>query len=83
MSDERIAPEAIDFIVFCFQRRSVAWPELYDEMCYVAGKRLYKDLGYEELKQAGLDFTLAGLTRTSRIADEVTRQVRREMLAAS
>lgn len=83
MPDDRIAEEAIDFITFCFKRRSVPWPQLYDEMCYVAGKRLYKGLGYEELREAGLDFTLAGLPRTNRIADEVTREVRRTLLAAS
>ena len=64
MVEERIAALAIEFIAFCFQRRAVEWPQLYDEMCYVAGNRLYKGLGYEELKEAGLDFTLSGLART-------------------
>ena len=59
MAEERIAALAIEFIVFCFNRRSVEWPKLYDEMCYVAGNRLYKGLGYEELREAGLDFTLS------------------------
>ena len=48
---------------------------LYDEMCFVAGKRLYRGLGYEELKDAGLDFTLAGLARTSRLTNEVTKRI--------
>lgn len=81
MSEERIAVTAIEFITFCFKRRSVEWPLLYDEMCYVAGNRLYKGLGYEELKEAGLDFTLGGLGKTSRIAVEVTKQMRRAALA--
>ena len=83
MSDDRIAEVAIDFIAFCFKRRSVPWPQLYDEMCFVAGNRLYRGLGYEELREAGLDLTLVGIPRTSRIANEVTREMRREMLAAS
>ncbi len=72
--DERIAQVAIDFIMFCFARRGAGWPSLYDEMCYVAGNRLYRGLGYEELRDAGLDFTLGGLGKTSRLVSEVTRR---------
>ena len=83
MADEKIAQVAIDFIAFCFERRAAPWPLLYDEMCYVAGNRLYRGLGYEELKEAGLDFTLVGLARTSRIANEVTRRMRQGALIAT
>lgn len=76
--EERIAQVAIDFISFCFSRRSVEWPLLYDEMCYVASNRLYRGLGYGELREIGLDLTLSGLVRTSRIANEVTREMRTE-----
>ena len=82
MSDERVAALAVEFIVFCFRRRSVEWPLLYDEMCYVAGNRLYKGLGYDELKEAGLDFTLVGLAKTSRLANEVTRRMRQQAAVA-
>ena len=82
VAEERIAALAIEFIAFCFQRRPVEWPQLYDEMCYVAGNRLYKGLGYEELRAAGLDFTLSGLARTSRVAAEVTRSMRGEAALA-
>lgn len=83
MADDKIAQVAIDFIAFCFERRGAGWPDLYDEMCYVASKRLYRGLGYEELREAGLDFTLAGLARTSRLTNEVTRRMRPAALAAS
>ena len=73
LSDERIAQVAIDFIQFCFERRGAGWPSLYDEMCFVAGNRLYRGLGYEELREAGLDFTLGGFGKTSRLVNEVTR----------
>jgi hypothetical protein len=76
LPDEKIAQVAIDFIVFCFERKGADWPVLYDEMCFVAGKKLYRGLGYEELKDAGLDFTLAGLARTSRLVNEVTKRIR-------
>jgi len=74
LSEDRIAQVAIDFITFCFERRGAGWPSLYDEMCYVAGNRLYRGLGYEELRDAGLDFTLGGLGKTSRMVNEVTRR---------
>ncbi|HEV8534672.1 MAG TPA: hypothetical protein VGR87_02980 [Candidatus Limnocylindria bacterium] len=76
MPEERIAQVAIDFISFCFSRRSVEWPVLYDEMCYVASNKLYRGLGYAELREVGLDLTLVGLVKTSRIANEVTREMR-------
>ncbi len=82
MAEERIAELAIDFITFCFARRSVEWPLLYDEMCFVAGNRLFKGLGYGVLKEAGLDLTLGGTARTSRLASEVTKQIRRAPLQA-
>jgi hypothetical protein len=81
LSDERIAQVAIDFIMFCFARRGAGWPSLYDEMCYVAGNRLYRGLGYEELQGAGLDFTLGGLGKTSRLVKEVIRNTRTETFA--
>jgi hypothetical protein len=83
VADDKIVQVAIDFIAFCFERRGADWPVLYDEMCFVASKRLYRGLGYEELQEAGLDFTLAGLARTSRLTNEVTRRLRQGALAAT
>jgi len=74
--EDRVAQVAIDFISFCLSRRAVDWPFLYDEMCYVASHKLYRGLGYEELREVGLDLALSGLVKTSRIANEVVRQVR-------
>jgi hypothetical protein len=74
--EDRVAQLAIDFISFCLSRRAVDWPFLYDEMCYVASNKLYRGLGYEELREVGIDLTLSGLVRTSRIANEVVRQMR-------
>jgi hypothetical protein len=74
--EDRVAQVAIDFVAFCLSRRAVDWPFLYDEMCYVASNKLYRGLGYEELRELGLDLALSGLVKTSRIANEVVRQVR-------
>lgn len=80
MSGDRV-DVSVDFIAFCFSRKAVEWPRLYDEMCYVASNRLYNGLGYDELNQAGVDFTLSGIAKMSRIAKEVTRQMRGAALA--
>jgi hypothetical protein len=74
--EDRVAQIAIDFISFCLSRRAVDWPFLYDEMCFVASNKLYRGLGYEELREVGLDLALSGLVKTSRIANEVIRQMR-------
>jgi hypothetical protein len=50
--------EAIDFVRFCHRRRRVGWPELYDEMCAVAGRGLYRGYGAEELSSIGIGFGL-------------------------
>ena len=88
--EDRVAQVAIDFISFCLARRAVDWPFIYDEMCYVASNKLYRGLGYEELREVGLDLALSGLVKTSRIVNEVARQarigdrqLRGELLAAS
>ncbi len=53
-----VEPEAIDFVRFCHRRRRVGWPELYDEMCAVAGRGLYRGYGAEELATIGIGFGL-------------------------
>lgn len=85
MAEGHVADMAIDFVAFCYQRDQREWPRLYDEMCYVASKRLYRGLGYDELKDAGVDLTFSGMTKMSKIAREVTRQLgsQRRELAAS
>ncbi|MEO5705207.1 MAG: hypothetical protein ABIZ52_03345, partial [Candidatus Limnocylindrales bacterium] len=50
--------EAIDFVRFCHRRRRVGWPELYDEMCAVAGRGLYRGYGAEELSSIGIGLGL-------------------------
>lgn len=58
---EFLNPVAADFILFCVRRRGNRWPALYDEMCRVAGQRLYKGLGYPELREIGLSLALTSL----------------------
>ena len=51
-------PDAVEFIRFCYRRRRVGWPELYDEMCAVAARGLFKGLGTEDLAAHGIGFSL-------------------------
>lgn len=51
-------PEAVEFIRFCYQRRRVGWPELYDEMCAVAARGLYRGYGSDDLAGFGVGFSL-------------------------
>jgi len=71
--------EAVAFVRFCYRRRSVAWPELYDEMCAVAARGDYRGMGYEQLERAGIRFALAALPHLAEmvarvIAEERSRQ---------
>ena len=74
-------PQAIDFVRFCHRRRRVGWPELYDEMCAVAGRGLYRGFGAEELSAIGIGLglfqmpALAGLVAQV-VAEDVERRRR-------
>ena len=50
--------EALEFVRFCHRRKHVGWPELYDEMCLVAGRGLYRGFHAEELSGIGVTFGL-------------------------
>jgi hypothetical protein len=64
--------EAIEFVRFCHRRRRVGWPELYDEMCAVAGRGLYRGYGPEELGAIGIGL---GLFQMPALAELVARVV--------
>jgi hypothetical protein len=68
---EAVDPLVRDFILFCVQRQGNKWPALYDEMCRVAGRRLFKGLGYTDLRKLGLSLGLASLEDTIRMVDTV------------
>jgi len=68
---EAVDPVVRDFILFCIQRQGNKWPALYDEMCRVAGRRLFKGLGYADLRKLGLSLSLASIEDTIRMIDSV------------
>jgi len=69
------APEGVDlaleFVRFCYRRRPLAWPHLYDEMCAVAGHGLFRGLGYLDLAEHGVSFSLAGMPRLAELTARV------------
>jgi hypothetical protein len=71
-------PEAEAFVRFCYQRRRVGWPELYDEMCAVATRGLFRGMGHDALAEIGVGFSLSG---TPRLAALVARIVSEEQAA--
>ena len=71
-------PEAEAFVRFCYQRRRVGWPELYDEMCAVATRGLYQGMGHDALAEIGVGFSLF---ETPRLAQLVTRVAAEEQAA--
>jgi hypothetical protein len=70
--------EAEAFVRFCYQRRRVGWPELYDEMCAVATRGLFRGMGPDELAEIGVGFSLF---ETPRLAALVTRIAGEEQAA--
>ncbi len=53
-----VTPDVIAFVRFCYRRRRVGWPEIYDEMCAVAGRGLFEGWGFDELAEHGVCLTL-------------------------
>jgi hypothetical protein len=51
-------PDATEFVRFCYRRRRVGWPELYDEMCAVAARGTFRGMGPDELAGLGIGFSL-------------------------
>jgi len=64
-----------EFVTFCLKRRPARWPEIYDEMCWVAGRRLFRGLGYEDLSRQGLFLDLTHLVPLRRLVEQISQQI--------
>ena len=64
-------PDAVEFVRFCYRRRRVGWPELYDEMCAVAGRGLFRGFDADDLAGIGVGFSLFDMPGLSIIAAQV------------
>lgn len=68
------SPDAIAFVRFCYERRPVAWPELYDEITMVASRGLFRGWGYVELAEHGIGLALSDLPRLAAVACTLARR---------
>jgi hypothetical protein len=74
MPMETLDPVARDFILYCVQRHGNEWPALYDEICWVAGHRLFRGMGYAELRRLGISLSLSDIEDTIRMVDMATAE---------
>ena len=71
-----ITADAVEFIRFCYARRRVGWPELYDEMCAVACRGLFRGWGHDELAEHGIGFGLSEMARLATFVTEIVTEDR-------
>ena len=64
-------PDAVEFIRFCYRRRRVGWPELYDEMCAVAARGLFRGLVADDLAEHGIGFSLYDMPALAALATRI------------
>ena len=64
----------MEFVRFCYRRRQVQWPQLYDEMCAVASRGAFRGLCYEDLTSLGISFALTELPRLAALAQRVAAE---------
>jgi hypothetical protein len=62
---------AVEFVRFCYRRRRVGWPELYDEMCAVAGRGSFKGYGADDLATIGIGFSLFDMPALAELSRRV------------
>ncbi len=75
--------DGVEFVRFCYQRRKVGWPELYDEMCGVAGRGLFRGWGPDDLAANGISFTLGQMPALATLVTEIVAADRAEARARS
>ena len=68
--------DAVEFIRFCYARRRVGWPELYDEMCAVASRGLFRGWGPDDLEPHGIKFGLFEMPRLATTVSEIVAEDR-------
>jgi hypothetical protein len=66
--------DALEFVRFCYRRRRVGWPALYDEMSAVAARGAFRGMGYSELAERGISFCLADLSKLVALTERVVNE---------
>ena len=81
--DRGPSSEAVEFVRFCYRRRRIGWPELYDEMCAVASRGLFRGWGPDELASEGIGFGLFEMPRLAASVSEIVAEDRARSKAAT
>jgi hypothetical protein len=74
--EEQLLADAVEFIRFCYRRRRVAWPEIYDDMCAVAARGSFRGWGFTDLARYGISFTISELPVLAAIVERVVGEER-------
>ena len=67
-------PDAIEFVRFCYRRKHVGWPELYDEMCAVANRRLFRGFDVDALAGIGIGLCLSDMPGLAALVAQVVAE---------
>ena len=81
--DLSLTSDAAEFVRFCRTIRRVGWPELYDEMCAVASRGLFRGWGPDELADHGIGFGLFEMPRLASRVCEIVAEDRARAKAAT
>ena len=67
-------PDAIEFVRFCYRRKHVGWPELYDEMCAVANRGMFRGFDVDALAGIGIGLCLSDMPGLAAIVAQVVAE---------
>ena len=67
-------PDAIEFVRFCYRRKHVGWPELYDEMCAVANRALFRGFDVDALAGIGIGLCLSDMPGLAAMVAQVVAE---------
>ncbi len=75
--------DAVEFVRFCYARRQVGWPEIYDEMCAVSARGLFRGWGPDELAGHGIRLGLFEMPHLATTVAEIVAADRARAKAAA
>ena len=73
-ASEATSADAAEFVRFCYRRRQVGWPELYDEMCAVGSRGLFRGWDVAELAEHGIGFSLFAMPALATLVGQVVAE---------
>jgi hypothetical protein len=71
-----LSGEIADFIRYCYRKRQVSWPEIYDDMCAVAARGEFNGWRFADLAERGVGFTIAEFPRFAALVRRIVEDER-------